>query len=746
MQTLIADIRYALRQFRLAPVFTITAALTLALGIGGTTAIFSLIHAIMLRSLPVADPAALYRIGDGNGCCVNGGPQDNWSMVSFPLFERLKSQMPEFESLTAFDSYPHQIAVRRRGGDKVNQALHGEFVTGNYFSVLGIRSYMGRLLRDADDRASASPVAVISHRIWQSQYGGDPAIVGSTLLVDSHPFTVVGIAPPGFFGETLRSDPPDIWLPLQQEPLVRGKNSLLRQSVAAWLRVIGRLRPGANVDGMSARLTALLRQWLIHESGWPVEFMPEVKGSLNKQFLNVVPAGSGVMIMKEDYGRTLYVLLTVCCLVLAIACANIANLMLARGMVRRGDISLRMALGASRGRLIRQSLTESVVLALIGGLLGVFVADGATRLILALSFDRGSVVPIDPDASWPVLAFALGASILTGVLFGTAPAWFATRTQPVEALRGVNRSTGDRSSIPQKTLLVVQATLSIVLIAGASMLTRSLGNLENQKFGFDTNDRVAVYINPAPSTYTAGQLDALYRNLLSRFQEVKGVERAGLALYTPFTDNRSEDVYIQGRPRPSPNSDNGSSWDRITPGYFATAGQTLIRGRAFDDHDRTGSAPVAIVNQAFINKFIKGEDPIGQHFGIDLPAEAGRFQIVGVVRDAKYTEPNAPARPMFFLPLAQQVDYANDLLAKLQTRSSFVHGILLKTGRGIASLEPEVRKLCSDVDPNITVIDVNSMQEQVAMNFNQQRAVASLASLFGAVALLLAAVASFAWC
>ena len=369
MQTLFGDLRYSFRQFRLSPVFTLTAAFTLALGIGGTTAIFSLIHAIMLRSLPVGDPAALYRVGDGFDCCMEGGTQDNWGMFNFPLYQQLKTITPEFQDVTAFQAAAPQIGVRR-AGEKASQPLRTEFVTGNYFSVLGIRPFTGRLLTTEDDQPSAAPATVLSYRAWQAKYGADPAMLGGTLMVDSHPFTVIGIAPPGFFGETLRGNPPDLWLPLQHEPLIRGKTSFLHQNITAWLRVMGRLRPGQSVSGMSPRLTAYLRQWLMHDAGWPAEFSAAIAASLPQQTIHVVPAGGGVMAMKDEYSRTLYLLLAVCGIVLAIACANIANLMLARGTVRRTDISLRMALGASRGRLIRQSLTESIALAMLGGLLG----------------------------------------------------------------------------------------------------------------------------------------------------------------------------------------------------------------------------------------------------------------------------------------------------------------------------------------------------------------------------------------
>jgi predicted permease len=367
MENLRGDLRYTLRQLRLAPVFTITAVATLALGIGGTTGIFSLIHAVMLRSLPVADPASLYRIGDGNDCCVEGGPQDNWGFYSYPLVQRLKSSAPEFEQVAAFQAGAWQYSVRRSGSEPVARPLHGEYVSGNYFDVLGIRPFAGRLLSPADDRASAAPAAVLSYRAWQGQYAGDPSVIGSTFVIEDHPFTIIGIAPPGFFGETLRSDPPDLWLPLPQEPLIAGQVSLLRQSVSAWLRAIGRLRPGASVAGLSPRLTGVLRDWIQNESGYPTEWMPEIKRMLPKQTIHVIPAGSGVAEMKEEYGRSLQILLSVCALVLLIACANVANLMLARGMARRTQTSIRLAIGASRRRIILQSLTESIVLSLAGG-------------------------------------------------------------------------------------------------------------------------------------------------------------------------------------------------------------------------------------------------------------------------------------------------------------------------------------------------------------------------------------------
>ena len=293
MQNFLGNLRYALRQFRLSPIFTTAAILTLALGIGGTTAIFTLIHAVMLRSLPVGDPAGLYRVGDGNDCCVEGGPQDRWGMFSYPLYERLKAESPEFEEAAAFQAGGRLLSVRRAGTESAAKPLESEYVTGNYFQTLGVGAFGGRVLTPEDDKPAAPPVAVISHRAWQTTYGSDPAVVGSTFVIEGHPFTIIGVSPPGFFGETLRDDPPDIWVPIQQEPMIDGNNQLLHQSISAWLRMIGRVRPGASVDGMSARLTGVLRQWMQNDSGYPANWMPDIIRMLPKAVHQRCSCGRG---------------------------------------------------------------------------------------------------------------------------------------------------------------------------------------------------------------------------------------------------------------------------------------------------------------------------------------------------------------------------------------------------------------------------------------------------------------------
>jgi predicted permease len=743
MYGLRTTLRYTLRQFRRSPVFTAAATLTLALGIGGTTAIFTLIHAIMLRSLPVADPALLYRVGDGDDCCVEGGPQDRWGMYSFPLYERLKAQTPEFEEVAAFQAGGNRMSVRREGSGLAAKPLRSEYVTGNYFSTLGVRAFGGRVFSMDDDRPSAPPVAVLSHRTWQTEYGADPSIVGAGFVIEGRSFRVIGVAPPGFFGETLRGDPPDLWVPVHQEPLIAGEGGLLHQSVGAWLRVIGRLRPGASITGMAPRLTGILRQWMQHDSGYPSNWMPDVIRMLPRQVINVVPAGAGVAVMKEEYGRSLQILIGVCAMVLLIACANVANLLLARAVSRRGQTALRLAVGAGRAQIVGQALVESILLAVAGGIAGLVVAVVAGRFLLALAFRGSHYIPISTLPSPLVLVFTFAVALVTGILFGAAPAWFATRTSPLEALRGAGRSTSDHSSLARRALLILQAALSVVLVAGTTMLARSLDRLEHQHFGYKAEGRVLVSLNHPPATYTLPQLMSRYRQIEEGLNRLPGVTGSGLALYNPLTDNWGELILVSGHPPPKMDGEAGASWDRVSADYLRNLGVTLARGRHFDRSDNEKTGPVAIVNEAFVKRFFKaGEDPMGQHFGLDLPENAGTFRIVGIVRDAKFAGfgLRRPARPMFYVPLAQNVAYKDPLMTRVELQSHFIGGLLLVTNVAPGTLEPALVRALAGVDPNLTINSVRTLQHQIELTFDQERAVASLAGLFGIVALLLAAV------
>ncbi|MBS1856376.1 MAG: ABC transporter permease, partial [Acidobacteria bacterium] len=478
-------------------------------------------------------------------------------------------------------------------------------------------------------------------------------------------------------------------------------------------------------------------------SGYPSNWMPDVMRTLPKQAINVVPAGAGVAVMKEEYGRSLQILLAVCGMVLLIACANVANLLLARAVARRGQTALRLAVGAGARHVVGQALAEAIVLAIAGGIAGLGVAVLAARLLLSLAFRGARFIPISTLPSPLVLAFTFAVTLLTGILFGAAPAWLATRTSPLEALRGAGRSTSDRSSPARRALLIVQAALSVVLVAGATMLGRSLDRLQNQQFGYPIEGRALVSLNRPPATYTQPQLASLYRKIEDGLNRLPGVSGAGLALYNPLTDNWGELIFVSGHPAAKMDGQSGSSWDRVSADYLQNLGVRLVRGRFFERRDNDTAEPVAIVNEAFARRFFKsGEDPLGQHFGLNLPENAGTFRIVGLVRDAKFAGfgLSRPARPMFYVPLAQYVAYNDPTLKRVEAQSHFIGGLLLKTNLEPGALEPVLTRTLSGIDPNLTINSVRTLREQVALQFDQERAVASLAGLFGVVALILAAV------
>jgi predicted permease len=740
MNTLLQDIRYALRQLRQAPAFTLTVIITLALGIGANTAIFTLVHGILLRSLPVADPTTLYRIGDNDDCCVNGGfPNDagDFSIFSYGLYQQLKNSAPEFEQLAAIQAAQTTWNVRR--GEGLGKSLHGEFVSGNYFSTFGLSSYAGRLMSDGDDNASAPPAVVLSYHAWQSEFAADPSIIGAPISIQSRPFTVIGVAPAGFFGDRVSDASPDFWMPISTEPYVQGDGSILHDADEHWLYPVGRVRHGTNIGALQTKLSIVLRQWLATRSAYTdnggTAFIP-------KQHVVLSPGGGGIQNLQQETGKGLKMLMILASVVLLIACANIANLLLARATTRRADVSLRMALGAGRSRLIRQSLTESVLLSCLGGLAGLAVAYGGSRLILALAFPDAKNLPIDASPSLPVLGFAFLISLATGVLFGVAPAWLSSHEQPAEALRGVNRSTRDRSSLPQKSLVVFQAALSLVLLAGAILMTESLNKLEHQNFGIATANRYVLHLDPAGAGYTPDRLPALYRQIEDRFSALPGVANIGMALYSPLEgDNWGECIIQQGHPAPGPNTPCGSTWDRVSPHFLDSIGVPVVRGRGFTEQDTATSPQVALVNQAFVNKFFPNQDPVGQHFGLDFPQYSGSFEIVGVFADFKMNNLRDPVHAVFLRPLSQRfAGYTQTELSTTETRSTFIDALILNFTAPQPNADALIRHTLASIDPNLTVFNLRTYDSQVAGNFNQERLIARLTTLFGVLALVLASV------
>ena len=620
LETLIQDTRYALRRLRMAPAFTIATVLTLALGIGATTSIFTLVHAVLLKSLPVANPGELYRLGKESHCCYLGGySQDKeFSIVSYDLYKYLRDNTKGFAELAAFPSmqatgspYSSQLlfGVRRAGSGEAAQGYPGEFVSGNYFTMFGINAFAGRTLAPQDDRAGAPPVAVMSYRLWQQSYAADPSVIGSVFHLNDKPFTVVGITPPGFFGDTLRSTPPDFFLPLNTEPYVQTDSDLNKYDTH-WLDLIGRIQPGVSPASIEAQMRVELKQWL--GSHWG-EMSANDRAKFPEQTLFLSPAGGGIASMREKYERWLQILMTVTGFVLLIVCANVANLMLVRGMERRRQTSLSMALGARASRLVRQPLIESILLSLLGGGAGLGLAFAGTRLILNFAFPSSSgftSVPISASPSMPVLLFALATSLATGLAFGIAPAWMATRVDPMESLRGASRSTARTGSLPRKTLVVLQAALSLVLLSAAGLLTATLQSLESRNSGFEQDRRLVVSINPRLAGYRSVQLPALYRRIHDSLASLSSVHSVALCLYSPQSGGGwGAGVWVDGHPVPGPRDDSSASWDRVTAGYFDVIGTPIVKGRGISEQDAAASRHVAVVNEAFARKFFETKIP-----------------------------------------------------------------------------------------------------------------------------------------
>ncbi|MBS1805672.1 MAG: ABC transporter permease [Acidobacteria bacterium] len=738
-----ADLRHALRQLKLAPVFTATVVLTLALGIGACTGIFSLIDAVMLKSLPVADPSRLYQIGTGKFCCLTNGLEGDWDLYSFKLYKEIAAAaQPEFEQVAAFQAQPGVLSVRYgTGTDRAQaRALMGEYVSGNYFETLGVQAAAGRMLTPQDDHRGAAPVAVMSYRTWQQKYGGDPNVVGATFQIETFAFTIVGIAPPGFFGETLTSNPMDLWVPLSVDYLTDAEAPYCDVPSMSWLRIIGRLKPGATTAGVPERLTTLLRHWLPSEAALAPQYQSQLKDDLSRQVIRLGPAGRGVGEMRDAYGSSLKVLLAICAAVLLIGCANVANLLLARGMSRRPQTALQRALGASTSRILRQSLTESLVLSFIGGLLGVIIAWAGAGLIVRVAFRHAVVVPVHVSPSLPVLGFCLLLSLLTGLIAGLVPAWFASRTDPMVSMRGSTRTMAGGAGFSQKAIVVLQTAVSLLLVAMAGMLTHSIYNLRNQDFGFDTRNREIVTIEPPLAKYTVADLDRIYRDLKIKLESLPGVRSASMALDSPMADHWVNYVIKPGEGIPPGDDAHRVDYDRVGPGYFETIGQPILKGRGILLSDREDTRHVAVVNQAFVHTFFPAEDPIGRAFGFNQPAYSSSFEIVGVVRDAKYADPALPAEPMVFGALSQSINYSDAAMKENEKWSHYINGAQLWMTGDMGHMEPQIRKVFADVDPNLAILNMHPLQEQIDVHYDQQKTVAELSTLFGGLAILLASI------
>jgi len=737
LEYLLQDARYALRQLRKTPGFTATAVLTLALGIGANAAIFTLVDAFVMRKLPVTDPKTLVRLGDTNDCCVNSGSAENgdYSLFSTEIYERLKKYVPEFEQLAAMQAgFAYRPVVARRDQTQENaRSVIGEFVSGNYFETFGLKPAAGRLLTGSDDVKGAPMVAVMSYAAWRRDYAADQTVIGSTFWINTKAVSLVGIAPEGFFGDRLSTTPPDFYFPIETHTVISNA-PYVHNPDTQWLYMIGRVKPGTQLVPVQEKISGLVKNWMKETNTFatePDKTLPE------KTHVVLTPGGAGIQDLREQYESNLQLLMGASGLILLIACANIANLLLVRGMQRKLEISLRVTLGATRNRVVRQLLTESVVLAGLGGIAGLAVAYLGAQMLLKLAFPGADAITLDARPSIAVLGFACGLSLLTGILFGLAPAWMASQTDTAGALKSGGRGTTTGASLLQRGLVVLQAALSLVLLVGAGLFAQSLTKLQATDLKLNSKNRYIAHINPQGAGYTPSELESVYRTIEQRFHELAGISKVGICNYTPMEENNwSNAVQIQGQPY----TDKGASFIKANAEYFDSVGTHVLMGRGIGPQDVSAAHTIAVVNQTFVKDlFPNGENPIGRHFGSPAPPEAsGDYEIVGVVEDTVYTTVRWKDHRMYFVPITQRPPSAKSPIE--QDLSLYAGALVLETQWPINNMEQLTRKTLAEINSNLAVVKFQTFDQQIADRFNHDRLIAQMTAMFGCLALLLATI------
>ncbi len=728
------DIRYGLRQLRRNPGFTIVAALTLALGIGANTAIFSLVNAVLLRSLPVRNPARLVLFSDNpkESLSMSGGiPSGRQTLFSYPFYRYVRDNSRLFRGICAFQTPEDTLTVREEGrAGAAVQVAQGKMVSGDYFSVLGVRAIWGRALTPADDRPEAPPAAVISFNYWKRRLAGDPAIVGKTFEIDGVPLTIVGVAPRGFYGVRMTAGSADFWMPLALRPrmpltAMPQAKGLLTDPHFYWLNMMGRLKPGVTIRQARAEINTELRRYLTGQAGSRIAKANRQR--IERAYVPLAPGGRGLSQLRYQYAEPLRILLVVVGLVLLIACANVANLMLDRATARRKEMAMRLALGETRTRLARQILIECALIAAAGAGAGAIFAWWSLQVLVAMVAAK---VPLDVRPDLAVLAFTAGVSVLAVILSGMAPALRAARVDLVPTLKaGEAAGGGERTRWGfGKGLVVFQVAVSLVLMVGAGLLVHSLIDLENQNLGFDPEHVLLVNVDTELAGYKSSELPGLYRTLVNRINALPGVRSASIGSESPMSGNWGGfPVSVEGEPPPA-----GGGAPQVVvvgPHYFGTERMPVLAGRPISGEDTAAAAPVAVVNQAFVRRYIPVGNALGRRVSYGVPFTPPGNQIVGVVKDARFSSAREPAGPMFFLSVFQ-----------LQSVMASVNEIEVRAAGDPASLAGEVREAIHQIAPDLPVTDVTTLSVQVNRSLGRQRAVSSLTGFFGVLGLVLACV------
>jgi len=720
MNSLLQDLRYGARMLMKNPGFTLIAVVTLALGIGANTAIFSLVNVVFLRQLPVTEPRQLI-FG------FSGTRNSPWQAISYPNYLEYRDHNRVFTGLAAYGEINVSLS-----SDERPDLVRGVIVTGNYFDVLGVRAVLGRTISPAEDRTpNAHPVAVISHRLWQRRFGGTAGVIGQQLLVNGHSFTVIGVAPAGFEGAELL-ETSDLYVPMMMQAVVRPPRGgfsgemnpdLLGRRGGGWLRMLGRLKPGVSFEQAQASLAIIDRQLA---QTWP--------DTNRDNLVTLFPVSKIDPRAYRPLSSAAALLLAVTGIVLLIACANVANLLLARASARRKEIAVRLALGAGRLRLVRQLLTESVLLALVGGLGGLLLAVWAVELLKATPPPVGIFsFNLDFSLDGRVLGFTAALSLLTGIVFGLAPAWQAARPDILPVLKDEAYATaqGGRRFNLRSALVVAQVALSLVLLLCAGLFLRSLQRMQSVDPGFDAERLLTASLDINLLRYTTAQGREFYRQIIERVESLPGVERASLARVVPISGGgRQTNFILDGQPEApdggrNPGNQLTSATNVVGLKYFETMGIALLQGRDFSTQNADGAPGVVVINEAFARHYFNGENPVGKRMRVGIPSPAWR-EIVGVVRDSKYRTLSEDPTPFIYQPLAQNHETGMALL--------------VRTAGDPSSVAAGVRSAAHSLEKNLPLNDLQPLGSLLSSALYPARMGAALLLVLGSLALALAAV------
>jgi len=736
------DASYALRTMRHHKSVIAIMIAILALGIGANTAMFTLIDALMLRPLPVEHPEQLVTIGDPQrtGSMSQGTP--NPSLASYPVYEDLRDQNKVFSGLYANGRVLLFNATIPRAGGSASagaDAEHpsGRYVSGNFFKVLGVRPFLGRTFADDEDKTPGDdPVLVISYAYWQSRFGGDRSAVGSTITMNGTPMTIIGVAPKDFWGDIV-GQRPNMWVPIMMQPVLDAHEAALKDRQTSWLLLMGRLAPGVSVEQARAQITTIYKRTLIDHAG---KDLGGIERGMKRRPIRVEPGARGFSYYRESLASFLYTLMAAVGLVLLVVCANVANLMLSRAAARGREMSVRMALGAGRGRLLQQLLTESVIIAVIGGALGLLVAYWGSQTLLKLAGGGPRPIPIDVRPDGRILAFTAAVALVTALLFGLAPALRATRIQLAGALRAQGRNlvgAGSRFFSPGKILVVAQVALSLLLLVATGLLVRTTIGLLNADVGIARDQLVIAQVDAARAGYAGPRLVALMRDLIQRASQVPGAASASLSENGVFSGTESgTTVQVEGFTART-DSDSVVAYDDVGPGYFATTGAHLLRGRDIEVRDNETAPKVAVVNQTMANYYFPNGDAVGHH----LTDERTSREIVGVVSDIEEQNVRAPHTRRFYMATLQLGCQPNaDTSCTSGSPGAFYLEIRSRPGVNPARLVEPVRRAIKSADPSLAVLSVDPLTENISASISAELLVAKVVSAFGVLALVLASL------